>query len=186
MAACKVWFPEAFGPGRDLPESAQLQHAFAGLVMLADWIASDAELFPFASSLSDRMTFARQQARHVVVRLGLDVPVPQRLDPVGRDAFARISSFPPRAAQRAVTALPEAVAGSIVVLEAETGSGKTEAALAHFVRLFCSGQVDGLYFALPTRTAATRDLRARPGCHPAGVCRPASGRTCRPRLPSGR
>ena len=40
------------------------------------------------------------------------------------------------------------------MLEAETGSGKTEAALIHFLRLFRSGGVDGMYFALPTRAAA--------------------------------
>src|SRR3546814_2111338 len=43
---------------------------------------------------------------------------------------------------------------------AETGSGKTEAALWRFARLFAEGKVDGLYFAVPTRSAA-RQLHAR-------------------------
>jgi CRISPR-associated endonuclease/helicase Cas3 len=47
------------------------------------------------------------------------------------------------------------VAGHVVVLESETGSGKTEAALYRFARLFAIGEIDGLYFALPTRVAAT-------------------------------
>ena len=42
------------------------------------------------------------------------------------------------------------------MLEAETGSGKTEAALARFLVLLHAGLVEGLYFALPTRTAATQ------------------------------
>ena len=42
----------------------------------------------------------------------------------------------------------------LVVIEAETGSGKTEAALAHFARLRSAGLVDALYFAVPTRAAA--------------------------------
>jgi CRISPR-associated endonuclease/helicase Cas3 len=42
------------------------------------------------------------------------------------------------------------------VLEAETGSGKTEAALWRFRHMFEAGAVDGLYFALPTRVAATQ------------------------------
>ncbi|MDG5975727.1 CRISPR-associated helicase Cas3 [Hydrogenophaga taeniospiralis CCUG 15921] len=46
--------------------------------------------------------------------------------------------------------------GDIVVLEAETGSGKTEAALWRFLKLFEAGKVDSLYFALPTRVAATQ------------------------------
>jgi CRISPR-associated endonuclease/helicase Cas3 len=43
-----------------------------------------------------------------------------------------------------------------VVLEAETGSGKTEAALWRFRHLFEAGAVDGLYLALPTRVAASQ------------------------------
>jgi CRISPR-associated endonuclease/helicase Cas3 len=44
----------------------------------------------------------------------------------------------------------------LVVIEAETGAGKSEAALWHFHRLFQADLVDGLYFALPTRIAATQ------------------------------
>ena len=40
------------------------------------------------------------------------------------------------------------------MIEAETGSGKTEAALRYYLRLFHAGHVDGMYFALPTRSAA--------------------------------
>ncbi len=47
-----------------------------------------------------------------------------------------------------------------MILEAETGSGKTEAALARFLALLAAGEVDGLYFALPTRVAA-RELYGR-------------------------
>src|SRR5690606_21680431 len=36
----------------------------------------------------------------------------------------------------------------------ETGSGKTEAALNWFYKLFQAGKVDSLFFALPTRVAA--------------------------------
>ena len=55
-----------------------------------------------------------------------------------------------------MAALPAEECGSISILEEETGGGKTEAALARFVKLFETGLVDGLYFALPTRTAATQ------------------------------
>lgn len=43
-----------------------------------------------------------------------------------------------------------------MILEAETGSGKTEAALIHFARAFAAGEVSGLFFAVPTRAAATQ------------------------------
>lgn len=51
---------------------------------------------------------------------------------------------------------PQKLLAPVVVLEAETGSGKTEAALWRFASLFAAGKVDGLYFALPTRVAASQ------------------------------
>jgi len=156
VAACRRWFPNAFLNDDPLPECARLEHVFAGLVMLADWIGSDEAFFPFSSDANDRMAFAREKGRDVVRHMGLNVPSEDRRDGLGRDAFARISEFPPTAVQRAILGVPDIATGSINVLESETGSGKTEAALAHFARLFEGGEVDGLYFALPTRTAATQ------------------------------
>ena len=46
--------------------------------------------------------------------------------------------------------------GSVVLLESETGSGKTEAAIAHGMRLYRAGAVDGMFFALPTRTSGVQ------------------------------
>ena len=63
----------------------------------------------------------------------------------------------------------------LAVIEAPTGSGKTEAALIWASRLVEAGVVDGLYFAVPTRSAAT-ELHFRIGRlmsthHPAaGAC----------------
>ena len=44
----------------------------------------------------------------------------------------------------------------LVVIESETGSGKTEAALWRFAEMYAAGLVDGMYFALPTRAAAVQ------------------------------
>jgi CRISPR-associated endonuclease/helicase Cas3 len=149
--AVRRWFPAAFAPGGPpLPSSPPFWHAVAGLVMLADWIGSDTRSFPL-EQMSDRMAWARDQAPRTLVDYGFD-PAPSRvalLDgaPV---RFASISEHEPRDMQMAVGEAD----GRIVILEAETGSGKTEAALWRFARLFEAGKVDGLYFALPTRVAA--------------------------------
>ena len=61
---------------------------------------------------------------------------------------AQFPGFAPRAAQRAVDSLPlPDERGSVVLLESETGSGKTEAALRWASRLIDAGLVDGCFFA---------------------------------------
>jgi CRISPR-associated endonuclease/helicase Cas3 len=66
----------------------------------------------------------------------------------------------PRPAQIGTLALP--LDERFVVIEAPTGSGKTEAALIWASRLVEAREVDGLYFAVPTRSAAS-ELHARIG-----------------------
>jgi len=146
------WFPAAFAAaGPRLPEAPSFWHAVAGLVMLADWIGSDTSSFPMANgSEPDRMAWARKQAPRVLADYGFD-PSPRRGAIAGPVSFASISEHPPHNVQIAVAEAE----GQVVVLEAETGAGKTEAALYRFARLFAEGKVDGLYFALPTRVAAS-------------------------------
>jgi CRISPR-associated endonuclease/helicase Cas3 len=66
----------------------------------------------------------------------------------------------PRPAQ--VGTLELSIQEPFAVVEAPTGTGKTEAALIWTSRLLEAGLVDGLYFAVPTRSAAT-ELHARIG-----------------------
>jgi CRISPR-associated endonuclease/helicase Cas3 len=149
------WFPEAFGVGPCLPSTAEFQHAFAGLVMLADWLGSDTRFFPFANGIGDenRIVESRRRAKQATADVGLDVSRWRDIISSARPTFESAFQRPtPRPMQVAV-AEPSA---SLVVLESETGSGKTEAALWRYAELFRQGLVDGLYFALPTRVAATQ------------------------------
>lgn len=183
VSATRVWFPSAYTPGGNpLPRAPAFQHAFAGLVMLADWIGSDASDAAFRyqteGDAADRMPFARETAARLLVSLGLDVTAARGSLGEHAPAFERVWSFAPRGAQRAVLELDaQPSTGTLTLLESETGSGKTEAALAHFFRLFHAGRVDGMYFALPTRTAATqihtRVVDAVRHAFPDDVSRPA-------------
>lgn len=156
----RIWFAPAFSEGGSpLQVPPDFQHLFCGLVSLADWLGSTRALFPFVPECDGRyMENARLRARQAVAAIGLDVD-PWRQAIQGRAAFSTLS---PGHAPRA----PQAVAGAwplddpLVILEAETGSGKTEAALWRFARLFEAGRVDSLYFALPTRAAA-RQIHGR-------------------------
>jgi len=158
-ANARAWFPAAFDSTarRDLlPSNPEFHYAFCGLVTLADWIGSDSAAFPFSSSpAEDRMPFARERAREVLRRRDVD-PTAARQQLGVLPSFAETFGFGPRPVQAALEDLPLGETGSTVLLEAETGSGKTEAAFRHFLRLYAKGQVDGLYFALPTRSAAVQ------------------------------
>lgn len=154
---CRQLYPVAFSTTTtELPSSAAFVHLFAGLVQLADWLGSDTRegFFPYSHSGEERRLTAPGRAAHAVQAIGLD-PALHRLAVVDKmPDFAHVFGVPaPRPLQ---TAMDRTGLGSVVVLEAETGSGKTEAALWRFMHLFRLGAVNSLYFALPTRVAASQ------------------------------
>ncbi|MFB6263810.1 MAG: CRISPR-associated helicase Cas3', partial [Bradymonadaceae bacterium] len=151
------WFPAAFeGEAPPLTAAPRFQHAYNGVLTLADWLASDRTFFEFRDEGEDRTESAPDSAARACRTLGLN-PTPTRRaagdDPPGFDAFPFIDQ--PHEIQRATADLEVHPEGSLTILESDTGSGKTEAAVARFFRLFHAGEVDGMYFALPTRSAAT-------------------------------
>ena len=155
--AVRQILPDAFGPsGLPLRTTSGLVHAFAGLVSLADWIGSNTApgYFPFDLGPQDeqRWPVARQRAREVLVAMRIDLEASrhdlQRRSP----SFPDIFDFPPRDMQ---VHAGRTDLSQLVVIEAETGSGKTEAALWRFKTLFEAGEVDALCFLLPTRVSAT-------------------------------
>ncbi|MES2228854.1 MAG: CRISPR-associated helicase Cas3' [Pseudomonadota bacterium] len=160
-AAARALFPLAWvvdSPSRplQLPANAAFTHAFAGLVSLADWIGSNVktDFFPYDLAEQDesRWPVAAARAADVLRRMRIDQR-DARVDLAGRaPTFEQVFPFPPSAAQTACGATD---LGNIVVLESETGSGKTEAALWRFKSLFETGLVDSLAFLLPTRVSAT-------------------------------
>jgi CRISPR-associated endonuclease/helicase Cas3 len=158
LQAARDEFPRAFAHDQaPLPDRPALQHRFAGLVMLADWLGSHEGFFPIDRPAGFDRGGAVQRA---VSGVGLDATV-ARQNLAGEPAdFARRFGFPPRPLQAAMDALATAHPDHrLLIAEAETGSGKTEAALARFFHLFSAGEVAALYFALPTRVAAREIYR---------------------------
>ncbi len=146
-------FPEAFRDGALLPDSPEFAHLFAGLVQFADWLGSDTRFFPYANDGEDRHQWVWQRAREAVQTIGFDTAEKRSVLPLLPDFSAVFDVKEPRPIQQRMA---DVTLGQLVILESETGSGKTEAALWRFAHLFQTGQVDGLYFALPTRVAATQ------------------------------
>jgi CRISPR-associated endonuclease/helicase Cas3 len=156
-AEIQAQYPQAFvHDASDLPDTAAFTHLFAGLVQLADWLGSDTRpgFFPYTRPGEFRSKTAPALAQQALRAIGLEVgDVATRQQDTHAD-FAQSFGVPaPRPMQ---AAMADSSLGPVVVLEAETGSGKTEAALWRFLHLWRAGQVDALYFALPTRVAATQ------------------------------
>lgn len=141
--------------GVPLPGTPGFGHAFMGLVTLADWLGSDTRFFSLNSGEDpERAAFARVKAREAITQVGADARTFRQRLPSELPVFEVLFGCKPRPAQQAMAELPLPGEASTLILEAETGSGKTEAALYWFFKLFAASRVDGLYFALPTRAAA--------------------------------
>ena len=127
------------------------------MAALADWIGSDTRFFRFSHPFHlSYDVVAHDAARKALETILLD-PGPLATTPA--PSFSALAGFPePNPAQAVVGDVePEA---RLLILEAETGSGKMEAALWRFTQLLAAGAVSGLYFAVPTRAAA-RQLHGR-------------------------
>ena len=151
------WFSNAFTEADPFPDSPHLQHAFNGVLTLADWISSDVESFlDFAEEDEEPMEHAEKLVDNAIDSLFLDADISRNSldEEVGFDRILENEAWEPYPIQEAVRELPLYENGSLTVLESDTGSGKTEAALARFMRLYQRGLVGGMYFAVPTRTAA--------------------------------
>lgn len=154
--ALLAWFPDLAVV--QLPSATpRFVHFFCGLVTLADWVGSDRRAFPFEASFRpDYWRTAQAHAEQRIDDIGLSA---HGLDLRGEPGWALISDHAaPRPAQRAIGTVPPDE--RLVLLEAETGAGKTEAALWRFAALLAAGEVEALYFAVPTRAAA-RQLQRR-------------------------
>ena len=147
-------FARANGPGGKLQFAPSAQHLFAGVLMAADWMASG---FAFDPGTVD------QRASDVLSRTAWNGWHS------GAEPLRLLEGREPRPAQIGALNLP--LDERLAVIEAPTGSGKTEAALIWASRLVEAGEVDGLYFAVPTRSAASelhsRIGRLMSGQHPA-------------------
>ena len=155
--AVRDWFPRAFNEGSLLPNEPRFHHLVAGFAALADWIGSNTAFFPFQQPFdSGYDAVAHDRAGEALTTIGLETGA---LGDVRPATFRKLTDgLSPNAAQRAVADVD--VDARLVILEAETGSGKTEAALWRYTKLFGAGKVSGLYFAVPTRAAA-RQLHGR-------------------------
>jgi len=140
------------------------QHAMAaamaltGFTILCDWLGSDSERFPIEPplSLSSYTPLSLNRARQAIERVGFAPARPRASYSGFTDLFPDKGSARPM--QQSIDDLPESVLTwpALFVVEAPTGEGKTEAALALAQRLSLTGPSDELYFGLPTTATSNQ------------------------------
>lgn len=136
-------------------DSGVLQ-SLTGLVVMADWIASNEEAF----ELGGRGTQV-QRVKNADKNIQLTAPwAPdvrdwEDIDVEFQQLFSWPSSFKARTVQRVlVEQVKELREPSIIILEAETGVGKTEAGLAAAQIIGENTGAQGIFFATPTMATA--------------------------------
>lgn len=126
----------------------------AGLVSVADWIASNEEYF-FPEKVDTIPEESIETASTAFKAIGFD-----RIDFLSGLSFGDIfkdeedNSFSPNDLQ--IKAGKSIHHTGLYVIEAPMGMGKTEAALWVAYNLMCEGKASGLYFALPTQSTSNR------------------------------
>lgn len=139
----------------ELPMPTQM--LLCGLLIIADWIASNPRYFPLIS-LDEKGSISDYPARieHGWEKLAFPEPwcadVPFGMD---REAFqARFGFLPNGTQEEVIEAVNEADAAGIYILEAPMGLGKTEAALAMAEVLAARTGAGGLFFGMPTQATS--------------------------------
>lgn len=140
----------------EVPEiSRSAQMVLTGLLIVADWIASNTEYFPLLSA-DETLALEVEEARADRAMKALALPYPLVCEkPVNVNNFAGRFGFAPRPLQQVVVDIAHhCVTPGLMIIEAQMGVGKTEAALAaaeHFAQKCGAG---GIFFALPTQATA--------------------------------
>jgi CRISPR-associated endonuclease/helicase Cas3 len=130
----------------------------AGFCSVVDWLGSrsDGENFCYCQEQQELSTYfqdrCKSDARRVLDLAGV-IGCPHEYEGVQR---LLKPDDTPRMVQNRIDAVPPET--GLTIVEAPTGSGKTEAALAHAWRLVAAGLADSIVFALPTQATANAML----------------------------
>ena len=130
----------------------------AGFCSVSDWLASrcDEINFSFQHEPEPLEEYFERKLVEDVQRVFKYSGVAGTTKSFGGIRTLLPGSAVPRPLQARIEQLP--LAHGLIIIEASTGSGKTEAALAHAWRLLAAGLADSLIFALPTQATANAML----------------------------
>ena len=133
------------------------QFVLSGLLIMADWIASNTVYFPLIplSENGSESDYYPERAERAWEKLDLPSPWESGLYFIDDQNFESEFGFAPNPVQRSVI---DAISGSadpgICMIEAPMGCGKTEAALAAAELMAAKKGCGGIFFGLPTQATA--------------------------------
>ncbi|GAB3752696.1 CRISPR-associated helicase/endonuclease Cas3 [Zhihengliuella somnathii] len=141
------------------PLSSGTQMVLTGLVIMADWIASNADYAPFSPTGRDDNPERALEALRAVDLSVPWLPVPPDRDAVG--AYAERFAWPPEREPHPMQVDALELARSVnqgdrglLIIEAPMGQGKTEAALLAAEELAQANDCGGIMVAAPTMATA--------------------------------
>ncbi|QTH59639.1 CRISPR-associated helicase Cas3' [Corynebacterium hindlerae] len=126
-----------------------------GLVIMSDWMASNQEMFPYVKTgpQSDRVSAA--VTRFQLPRPWQPEPVMEDIDQQFQKSFGWSDHFSVRPVQAGAVEAARAQEGPcLMIIEAPTGEGKTEAGLAAAHIIGERSGAQGVFFAAPTMATA--------------------------------
>lgn len=120
----------------------------AGLCSVADWVGSSMTNFTTDSTLdlNDYYQQALPRAKAALIETGMI----EQLKGAGFEYL--FSPYQPRGVQILLKSMP--LSAGLTIVESDTGSGKTEFALAYASMLIDKNLADGVVFGLPTQATA--------------------------------
>ena len=136
----------------------QISWMFAGLGVLADWIGSNIDFFPYVSEPLDLLSYweetALSKAEQALSRIRWQSHRPGCFS----ESSTIASLFPfisqPTPLQECSATMKLSNGPQLFIVEDVTGAGKTEAATVLAARIMSSGAADGMYIGLPTMATA--------------------------------
>jgi CRISPR-associated endonuclease/helicase Cas3 len=153
-----VFRPPTVCPSEEMTDLNTFFTWLSGFISVADWIGSFEDYFEFEDGVVHSRRYAQRaagQARKALQELGWLGWRPQGDTPSFQEVFSWIEQLRP--VQEAFLDAASGIATpALLILEAPTGSGKTEAALYQADRWLQGGGGRGLYVAMPTQATSNQ------------------------------
>ena len=150
-------FKSGFDCIRELTNiNTQAQMLLSGLLITADWIASNTDLFPLISidDDGDEIDFERRTL-NALDNLKFTKQWNAERNTYSDKDFEETFGFLPRAVQKCMIEIAQTVDDpGLFILEAPMGCGKTEAALSCAELIASKCKKNGLFFGMPTQATA--------------------------------